>query len=81
MFFPDLPEAFDGTTITQISDMHSGSFDDADKIQYAIDLINQQNSDLVLFTGDIVNTHATEMDPWIDTFKGIHNPKLGSFPF
>ncbi len=79
LFFPDLPDAFDGTTITHISDVHSGSFDDAEKIQYAIDLINEQNSDLVLFTGDIVNTHATEMDPWIDTFKGIYNPKFGKF--
>lgn len=79
LFFPDLPDAFDGTTITHISDVHSGSFDDAEKIQYAIDLINEQNSDMVLFTGDIVNTHATEMDPWIDTFKGIHNPKFGKF--
>ena len=79
LFFPDLPESFDGTTITHISDIHSGSFDDAEKIQYAIDLINEQNSDMVLFTGDIVNTHATEMDPWIDTFKGIHNPKFGKF--
>lgn len=79
LFFPDLPEAFDGTTITHISDVHSGSFDDTEKIQYAIDLINEQNSDMVLFTGDIVNTHATEMDPWIDTFKGIHNPKFGKF--
>ncbi len=79
LFFPDLPEAFDGTTITHISDIHSGSFDDAEKIKYAIDLINEQNSDMVLFTGDIVNTHATEMDPWIDTFKGIHNPTFGKF--
>ncbi|UGS21407.1 metallophosphoesterase [Flavobacterium cyclinae] len=79
LFFPDLPEAFDGTTITHISDVHSGSFDDAEKIQYAINLINEQNSDMVLFTGDIVNTHATEMDPWIDTFKRIHNPKFGKF--
>ena len=79
LFFPDLPDAFDGTTITHISDVHSGSFDDAEKIQYAIDLINEQNSDMVLFTGDIVNTHAIEMDPWINTFKGIHNPKYGKF--
>lgn len=79
LFFPDLPDAFDGTTITHISDVHSGSFDDAEKIQYAIDLINEQNSDMVLFTGDIVNTHATEMDPWIETFKGINNPKFGKY--
>ena len=42
-------------------------------------MINQQNSDIVLFTGDIVNTHATEMHPWIETFKKIHNPNLGKF--
>ncbi|MFD2908949.1 metallophosphoesterase [Flavobacterium ardleyense] len=79
IYFPDLPEAFEGTTITHISDVHSGSFDDAEKIEFAIDLINEQNSDLVLFTGDLVNTHAIEMDPWIDTFKRIHNPKFGKY--
>ncbi|WP_339889692.1 metallophosphoesterase [uncultured Flavobacterium sp.] len=79
LFFPDLPDSFDGTTITQISDIHSGSFDNPEKIQYAIDLINEQNSDMVLFTGDIVNTHAKEMHPWIETFKKIHNPALGKF--
>lgn len=79
LFFPDLPESFDGTTITHISDIHSGSFDDKEKIEYAIDLINAQKSDLVLFTGDIVNTHAKEMYPWIDVFKKIHQPSMGKF--
>ncbi len=79
LFFPDLPESFDGTTITHISDVHSGSFDNAEKIKYAVDLINEQNSDVILFTGDIVNTHATEMHPWIDTFKGLHNPTFGKY--
>jgi hypothetical protein len=77
--FPDLPDSFDGVTITHISDIHSGSFDNHEKIEYAIDLINEQNSDLVLFTGDIVNTHAKEMHPWIETFKKIHNPVLGKY--
>ncbi|PKP15189.1 MAG: phosphoesterase, partial [Bacteroidetes bacterium HGW-Bacteroidetes-23] len=79
LFFNDLPESFDGTTITHISDIHSGSFDNPEKIQYAVDLINEQNSDMVLFTGDIVNTHASEMHPWVDTFKKIHNPKFGKY--
>lgn len=79
LYFADLPDAFEGTTITQISDIHSGSFDNPEKIQYAIDLINEQNADLVLFTGDIVNTHAHEMVPWITTFKGIHKPLLGKY--
>lgn len=79
VFFPDLPDAFDGFTITHISDVHSGSFDDPEKINYAIDLINQQNSDLFLFTGDIVNTHATEMHPWIETFNKIKKHNYGKF--
>ncbi|SCY75366.1 metallophosphoesterase [Flavobacterium caeni] len=77
VFFPDLPEAFDGFQITHISDVHSGSFDNPEKINYAIDLINEQNSDVVLFTGDIVNTHATEMHPWIDTFNRIQPHRFG----
>ncbi|MBP6072199.1 MAG: metallophosphoesterase [Flavobacterium sp.] len=79
VFFPDLPDDFDGFTITQISDVHSGSFDDPEKIQYAIDLVNQQNSDMILFTGDIVNTHAKEMHPWIDTFKQIQPHPFGKY--
>lgn len=79
LFFPDLPDAFDGFQITQISDVHSGSFDNPEKIEYAVDLINQQNSDLILFTGDIVNTHAKEMHPWIETFNKIQNHKFGKF--
>jgi predicted MPP superfamily phosphohydrolase len=35
--------------------MYSGSFDNPEKISYAIDLVNEQNSDMILFTGDIVN--------------------------
>ncbi|CAI2766608.1 metallophosphoesterase [Flavobacterium collinsii] len=79
IFFPDLPDAFDGFKITQISDVHSGSFDNPDKINYAIDLINAQEADLILFTGDIVNTHAKEMHPWLETFKRIKNYKYGKF--
>ena len=79
IFYPDLPDAFDGFKITQISDIHSGSFDNPEKIKYAVDLINQQESDLILFTGDIVNTHATEMHPWIDTFKKIKTTQFGKF--
>ncbi|WP_289664886.1 metallophosphoesterase [Flavobacterium panacagri] len=79
VFFPDLPDAFDGFKITQISDVHSGSFDNPEKINYAIDLINQQESDLILFTGDIVNTHAKEMHPWLETFNRIKDYKYGKF--
>ncbi len=77
--FPDLPEAFNGFKILQISDVHSGSFDNKEKIEYAIDLINAQQADLILFTGDIVNTFATEMHPWIDTFNKIKSFEYGKF--
>jgi predicted MPP superfamily phosphohydrolase len=79
IFFPDLPDAFDGFKITQISDVHSGSFDNPEKIEYAIDLVNEQDSDMILFTGDIVNTDAKEMLPWIDTFNKIKKHKYGKF--
>ena len=69
--FNDLPDAFDGYTITQISDIHSGSFTNKEKIQYGVDLINEQDSDLMLFTGDIVNNKADEMDNWIDVFSQL----------
>ncbi|TXD53425.1 MULTISPECIES: metallophosphoesterase [unclassified Polaribacter] len=69
--FDDLPAAFDGYTITQISDIHSGSFTNKEKIQYGVDLINEQKSDLMLFTGDIVNNKADEMDDWIDVFDKL----------
>ncbi|SFS46544.1 metallophosphoesterase [Lutibacter maritimus] len=71
LFFDDLPTAFDGFKITHISDIHSGSFDDADKIAHGIELINEQNSDVILFTGDIVNNTADEMTPWISHFQKL----------
>ncbi len=69
--FKDLPDAFDGFTITQISDIHSGSFTNKEKIKYGVDLINQQKSDIMLFTGDIVNNKADEMDNWMDVFDKL----------
>ncbi|MBK0382202.1 metallophosphoesterase [Pedobacter sp. SD-b] len=71
LFFDDLPAAFDGFTITQISDVHSGSFDNKKAVQKGIDLINAQKSDLFVFTGDLVNNKADEIIPWIALFKQI----------
>ena len=69
--FDDLPESFDGYRITQISDVHSGSFDNRKKIEYGVDLINRQNSDLLLFTGDMVNNKTEEMLPWAELFSTL----------
>jgi len=76
--FDDLPSSFDGYQITQISDVHSGSFDDREKIEYAINLINKQKSDVLLFTGDMVNNMAEEMLPWKDLFSTLY-AKDGKF--
>lgn len=70
--FDDLPDNFDGYKITQISDIHSGSFDDRKMIEYGVDLINKQKSDVLLFTGDMVNNMTSEMLPWADLFGTLH---------
>ncbi len=69
--FDDLPDAFDGYQITQISDVHSGSFDNYDKVAYGVDLVNKQHSDVILFTGDIVNDRVEELKPWSDLFSTL----------
>ncbi|WGD35466.1 metallophosphoesterase [Olleya sp. YS] len=71
LHFEDLPEAFDGYRITHISDIHSGSFDNKEKINYAVDLVNQQKGNVILFTGDLVNNKASEMYDWKDTFSKL----------
>lgn len=72
--FKDLPDAFHGFKITQLSDIHSGSLDDVGAVKRGIDLANAQKSDIVVFTGDLVNNVATEMDPWIEHFSQLSAP-------
>lgn len=76
--FDDLPEAFDGYRISQISDIHSGSFDNVKKVQYAVDLVNEQASDVILFTGDLVNNSTEEMYDWKEIFASL-NAKDGVY--
>ena len=71
LYFDDLPEAFDGYRISQISDVHSGSFDNYEKIKYGVDLLREQDSDVVFFTGDLVNNEAAEMEDWKELFSTI----------
>jgi hypothetical protein len=78
LYFKDLPPAFEGFTITQISDIHSGSFEDEAAVRRGVELINQQGSDLFVFTGDLVNSVATEFDRWVDIFGQIQAP-FGKF--
>lgn len=74
----NLPKNFKGYKIIQISDVHSGSFPDPNKLAHAIDLINEQKPDLVVFTGDMVNNVSDEFKPFIPLFSKI-KAKDGKF--
>ena len=76
--FDDLPKEFDGYRLTHISDIHAGSLSNEKKIKYAIDLINNEGSELVLFTGDFVNSKSRELIKWKDLFSKIKS-KDGKF--
>ncbi len=66
--FPNLPAAFDGFKIIQLSDIHAGSFSRKDPILDVVKKINAQNPDLIIFTGDLVNNVASEMDEYREIF-------------
>ncbi len=76
--FPDLPDAFHGFRFTQISDVHSGSFDDLEKVKAGIAMIQAQSPDMMLFTGDMVNERANEIDPYVPYFNALQAP-MGKF--
>lgn len=76
--FKNLPDAFDGFTISQISDVHSGSFSNKEAVKRGIDMIKEAGSDVFLFTGDLVNSVATEIEPYMGLFGGIAAP-FGKF--
>jgi len=77
--YPNLPKEFDGFKIAQISDFHLGSFDDnVEKVEEVVSLVNSQNPDLIVFTGDLVNNIASEVDPFIKTLSKLR-AKYGEF--
>jgi predicted MPP superfamily phosphohydrolase len=72
--FQNLPAAFNGLKIVQISDVHSGSFNNKGAVQQGVDKILKLKPDLILFTGDLVNNKAEEMLDYIDVFKQLAAP-------
>jgi predicted MPP superfamily phosphohydrolase len=69
--FPNLPAAFDGYRIIQLSDIHSGSFNRTEPLIEAVNKINGMNADLILFTGDLVNNTSDEMEPYMHVFDKL----------
>lgn len=75
---PGLPKSFRGYRIAQFSDLHAGSFRNPEKMKHAFDLINEQNPDLILFTGDAVNNYSSELDGFVPLLRGL-KAKDGKF--
>ncbi|HYJ37633.1 MAG TPA: metallophosphoesterase [Chitinophagaceae bacterium] len=76
--FENLPPAFKGLKIVHLSDIHSGSFTNKKNVEKGIDMVMKQQPDLVLFTGDLVNDKAAEMEDYMEIFSKIKAP-LGVF--
>lgn len=72
--FPNLPDEFIGFKIVQLSDIHCGSFMNADPLVKAFNLSLEQKPDIILFTGDLVNNEAAETKPYIEAFKMLKAP-------
>lgn len=72
---PDLPPYFDGYRLVQITDFHLGSFPPGnDFVQKVVDAANNEEPDMILFTGDLVNNQASEVEPYLDTLGQLHAP-------
>ena len=74
MSFNELPLAFKGLKVIQISDIHSGSFTDKEAVGKGVQMILDARPDLILFTGDLVNDMADEMEDYIDVFSRLKAP-------
>ncbi len=76
--YSNLPPAFKGLKIVQISDIHSGSFDNKKAVERGVQRILDLKPDLILFTGDLINDRATEMQGYEEVFAKLKAP-MGVF--
>jgi predicted MPP superfamily phosphohydrolase len=72
--FSNLPQGFKGIRIAQVSDIHSGSFTDKAAVMKGVQMVLDQKPDLILFTGDLVNDRADEMEDYMDVFTRLQAP-------
>lgn len=72
--FDNLPAGFKGMKILHISDIHSGSFTDKKAVQHGVNEILNEKADVILFTGDLVNDRATEMQEYMEVFSMLKAP-------
>ncbi len=74
----NLPKQFDGMTIAQLSDIHSGSFFNKTAVKGGVEMLMKEKPDMFFFTGDLVNNIAPEVKDYMDIFSKIKAP-LGTF--
>lgn len=74
VYSPNLPKAFDGIRVAQISDIHTGSFFNKTAVEGGIDLLNAEKPDVAFFTGDLVNNRSEEAKDYLDIFKRVSAP-------
>ena len=72
--FDNLPASFKGLKIVHICDIHSGSFTNKSAVMRGVKKIMDENADLILFSGDLVNDRATEMEEYMDVFSQLKAP-------
>jgi hypothetical protein len=72
--FPNLPAAFDGIRIAQLSDIHSGSFFDKAAVKGGVDLLLGEKPDMIFFTGDMVNNKTEEVKGYVEVFNKVKAP-------
>lgn len=74
LYLPNLPKSFEGITIAQLSDIHTGSFFNKRAVQGGVDLLMAQKPDIAFFTGDLVNNEASEASPYLPIFSQVKAP-------
>ena len=74
LILPNLPKAFDGITMAQISDIHSGSFYNKTAVKGGVELLMAEKPDFVFFTGDLVNNLTNEVRDYQDIFSKVKAP-------
>jgi uncharacterized protein len=74
VYLPNLPKAFDGIRIGQISDIHSGSFFNKTAVQGGVEMMQGEKPDVIFFTGDLVNNESSEVNDYINIFDKFKAP-------
>jgi predicted MPP superfamily phosphohydrolase len=71
---PNLPPAFEGKTITFLSDIHAGPFMDVDEMKHIAQIVNNLKSDIIVIPGDFVTSHVNEIEPFVEAMSDLHAP-------